>query len=173
MKMLDPIPPDCSADDFKAMMRRLAASVAVLSTWHEGRALGLTATAVCSLTAEPPSLAVCVNRSAEAYPAIVASRRLGVSILTEDQAELATRFAGGAHRGEAKFDGHDWRLMPDGPPLLADALVAFDCRLEQFMDYGTHTIMACRVRAITANPSLSPLIYLDRTFLAARPLGSA
>src|SRR5260221_12983341 len=79
---------------FKTAMRRVASTVCVLTTEYEGRRWGLTATAICSLSAEPPSLIACVNREAEAHTAITLSRRICINVLSEEQIEVAQRFSG-------------------------------------------------------------------------------
>jgi flavin reductase (DIM6/NTAB) family NADH-FMN oxidoreductase RutF len=152
-------------------MRRLASAVCVVTTIDGDRRVGLTATAVSSLCADPPSVVVCVNRGAEAYPALLASGRLGISILAEAQAEVALRFSGAlGHRGEEKFVDGDWRMDRGGAPLLSDAAVVLECGVVKVMDHGTHTIFICDVRRASVTPALPPLIYLDRQFLRTGPL---
>src|SRR5258706_20696 len=109
------VPQQTDEQLFKAAMRRVASTVCVLTTEYEGRRWGLTATAVCSLSAEPPSLIACVNRDAEAHEAITLSRRICINVLAEEQIEIAQRFSGlFGHRGEHRFEGADWYNLATG-----------------------------------------------------------
>jgi flavin reductase (NADH) len=156
---------------FKAGMQRLAAAPCVLTTAFEGRRYGLTATAVCSLTAEPPTLIACVNESGEAWRAIDQSARLCVNVLATRQVEIAQRFAGMlGHRGEARFEGLEWDELASGAPVLRGALAVFDCLVAERVRWATHTAFICRVVATTLNEAGDPLVYANRAFLGVSPL---
>jgi flavin reductase (DIM6/NTAB) family NADH-FMN oxidoreductase RutF len=169
-----PPAPAVSADliaAFKAGMQRLAAAPCVLTTQYEDRRFGLTASAVCSLTADPPTLIACVNESAEAWRAIDASGRICVNVLAASQVEIAQRFAGMlGHRGEARFEGLEWDLLASGAPVLRGALAAFDCTVAERVRWSTHTAFICRVEAATVNDAGDPLVYANRQFLRTAPL---
>src|SRR4051812_9237673 len=94
--MLNTAPPRAAgATPFKQGMRALAGAVTVVSIQgHEGTVSGLTATAVCSLSAEPPSLIVCVNRSASIAPALKLDAEFSLNVLAEDQIDIAQAFGG-------------------------------------------------------------------------------
>lgn len=154
---------------FKTAMRRLAATVCVLTTDHEGRRWGLTATAVCSLSAEPPSLIACVNRSAEAHEAISLSRRICINVLTEAQIAVAERFSGMlGHCGEQRFDGAAWYKLATGAPALRHAAAVFDCIVFERATSGTHSVLTCHAQAIDLGDSGDPLIYADRIYGGVR-----
>ena len=85
---------DISNDDFKEGMRHLAASVTVITVAQNNKKDGLTATAACSVSAEPPQLLVCVNREAGAHDLIQEEGVFGVNVLARDQEDIAKRFAG-------------------------------------------------------------------------------
>ena len=78
---------------FRACMRQVPGAVAVVTTVHAGARSGLTATAVCSVSAEPPQMLVCVNRSSSAERVIAAAGRFGVSYLSGDHQTVADAFA--------------------------------------------------------------------------------
>lgn len=160
----------CSIDDFRAAMRRVAATVNLLTTVHDGRRWGLTATAVCSLSAEPPMVLACVNRDAEAYEPLLRSRRLAINVLRDSQSGLATRFSGtGGWRGEQKFAAGDWGALATGAPVLLDAALTLDCEIERFVESGSHSVMWCAVRAIALGGEGAPLLYMDRRFFGLSP----
>jgi flavin reductase (NADH)/cob(II)yrinic acid a,c-diamide reductase len=157
--------PNNLGDDFKEVMRRLAATVCVLTTAHEGVRWGLTATAVCSLSVNPPSLIVCINRGADAAPAIEASGRLCVNLASHRQQDVAERFSGMlGHKGEARFEGFEWVSLNKGGVALADATASLDCAVHERLVHGTHMVLICRVEAIVIGKHRTALLYGDRSF---------
>ena len=159
------------ADDFRLAMRRIAATVTILTTECDGR-WGMTATSVCSLSTEPPVLVACVNRSADAYAPMVRSRRLCINALAADQAEVAVRFSGfQGEKGEQRFEGSSWSTHVTGAPVLEGAGATFDCRIAHVMDYGTHAILVCTVVHVATRKAVDPLVYLNQTFGSFSPLG--
>lgn len=151
-----------STDAFIAAMRQLAAGVALVTTAHDGRRLGLTATAICSVSAEPPQILACVNRSAEAHELIVASGIFAVSLLGRGQRELADRFAGrDGVSGEHRFAAGRWRGLATGAPVLEDGLAAFDCRIVEHLEAGTHSVLIGLVEAVHLGSSSRPIVYHD------------
>jgi len=148
------------ADTYKQGMRQLAAAVTIVTTEHEGQRCGLTATAVCSLSADPPTLLVCVNRSAAAHDRIKLGRRFCVNVLSDEDAALSRRFAG-LEKGEARFTAGVWRTAVTGAPVLDHALASFDCELIEQVEAGTHTIFIGRVHAVETRPGRRPLLYAD------------
>jgi flavin reductase (DIM6/NTAB) family NADH-FMN oxidoreductase RutF len=163
--------------DFKRGMRHLAASVSLITTYHEGLRGGLTATAVCSVSADPPQLLVCVNRTASAHDAIGASGVFCVNILAPQHEELARRFAGmDGVEGDDRFrDLGDWRRLATGAPVLAGCPVSFDCRVVQTMSAGTHTVYLGHIVDAAIDEQAYPLYYCDARFIPSsvllRPLG--
>ncbi|MDQ0513227.1 flavin reductase family protein [Ancylobacter amanitiformis] len=172
----DPTPPASStrapdaagAADFRAAMRELAAGVTIITAGREDGRRGLTATAVCSVSADPPTLLVCVNRSAEGHAAIRESGAFCVNVIAAEHQCLAERFAGrdGA-RGAERFEHGEWRALATGAPVLADAVAAFDCQVIQAIDAGTHTVFLGAVTATTVSPQRAALLYRAGTFAAA------
>lgn len=151
-----------SSEAFKAAMRRFATGVAIVTTTAtDGRIHGFTANAFASVTAEPPTVLICVNRSATAHPLISSAGRFCVNILASDQQSLAERFAGGEPR--QRFEGVDYRVGPSGSPILADTLAYVDCTLGEELTSGTHTIFLGNVIEAGEHAG-SPLGYYDRTY---------
>lgn len=152
--------PSIDAEAFKIGMRRLAAGVTIVTAMHDGARNGLTATAVTSLSADPPHVLVCVNRSTTAHDLIHRGAALCVNLLAQEHRALAARFAGmdGIH-GPERFDIGEWTSLVTGSPVLADALAAFDCVVAETVDSATHTIFIGRVVAIRAREDGRPLVY--------------
>ncbi|MDQ0391398.1 flavin reductase family protein [Labrys monachus] len=155
------------ASDFRAAMRELAAGVTIVTAGREGDRRGLTATAVCSVSADPPTLLVCVNRDAEGHAAILASGAFCVNVAAAEHRGLAERFAGrGGARGAERFEVGDWRSLSTGAPALADAVAVFDCRVIKAIDWGTHTVFLGAVAATTISPERAALLYRAGAFAA-------
>jgi flavin reductase (DIM6/NTAB) family NADH-FMN oxidoreductase RutF len=150
-------------------MRQLVGAVTLITTEHEGQRRGLTATAVASLSAQPPSLLVCINRTAEAHPYITAGRRFCVNLLAYEQQSLAESFAArDGTKGEARFARGEWGKLVTGAPYLTDCLVAFDCELAQELTVETHTIFVGHVVGLHTRRG-EPLLYEDGHFKRLHP----
>ncbi len=152
-----------SANDFRSGMRQLAAAVNVITTVHAGKRAGMTATAVMSITADPPQLAVAVNRSNASFEAIGGSGIFAINVLPHDHADLASRFAGGA-KGDDRFATTTWDTLTTGAPILLDSAAVFDCRLLQTIDFSSHVLFVGQVAAIQVKPTSTPLLYMDGTW---------
>lgn len=153
------------ASDFKAGMRRLGAGVTIVTTFDGKSRAGLTATAVCSLSAEPPQLLVCVNRQAWPNAVIARAKRFCVNVLASGQKGLAMRFAGATgHQGEDRFAKGKWGVLATGAPILDGALASFDCELARAIPAGTHTIFVGRVVSVVSRKGGKALLYADGAF---------
>lgn len=152
-----------SEDRFKAAMRNLASGVTLITSASDDERGGMTATAVCSLTAEPPQVLVCVNRGAATHRMIAENGKFCVNVLGRNQQEVASRFAGKA-AWEERFASGDWTTLSTGAPVLADALASFDCVLVDAIDSGTHSIFLGRVVDVREAGEVSPLLYYQSQF---------
>lgn len=150
---------------FREGMSRVAAAVHIITTDGPFGKAGLTATAVSSLSAEPPMLLACVKRSASAAPILRQNGVFVVNTLATAHRELADLFAGRTGlRGELRFDGHEWLTGETGAPILPDALVSFECRVEQIIDVATHDIVIGHVVGVRLGEKSPHLIYVDRQY---------
>jgi flavin reductase (DIM6/NTAB) family NADH-FMN oxidoreductase RutF len=146
-------------------MRLVGASVLIVTTRWRGEPLGLTATAVCSVSADPPHLLACINRDAEAHDAILASGRFAVSLLTARHQALAERFAGrGGVNGSARFAEGQWRDGALGVPVLADASAVLECMVEHALPVASHTVFVGAVVHAAASGPDEVLAYRDGTY---------
>jgi flavin reductase (DIM6/NTAB) family NADH-FMN oxidoreductase RutF len=131
---------------FVQRMREVPGAVAIIATRHEGTRGGLAATAWCSLSADPPTVLVCVNRSASAHDAIVAARNFSVNQLATAHNETIAIFS--AQRGlsgDARFLDGEWQEGKLGTPLLLSAVTAYECTVVGHLEYQTHSIFIGQV----------------------------
>jgi flavin reductase (DIM6/NTAB) family NADH-FMN oxidoreductase RutF len=142
-------------------MRRFATGVAIVTTAHDGRVHGFTANAFASVSAAPPTVLICVNRSGSAHPLIASSQRFCVNVLALDQQHLAKRFAGGEPR--SRFEGVAYRRGATGAPILEGTLAHLDCTVAEELTASTHTIFTGHVVDAGWREG-APLGYFDREY---------
>jgi len=149
------------AAEFRLAMRALAGAVSVLTIGQGADRVGFTATSVSSFSMEPPRISAFVNKNSSSWPVLQRCRAFAVNVLGEGQEMIAERFAGrGGTRGADRFAGAEWVTAATGTPLLADALVAIDCELEEAIERHTHAILIGDVRAVRlGGRDVDPLLY--------------
>lgn len=167
------VPPPKGADalvdaqSFRSAMSRLGGAVTIITSRDGQERAGLTATAVCSVSAQPPRLLVCVNRDVRAHEVIERSGELVVNVLAAAHEGLARRFAGMVEGvcGEARFQAGEWCDGSGAGPVLRDAAASLECKVVETARSGTHSMFLCEVSQVHV-PSLSnsSLIYFDRQF---------
>lgn len=148
------------ADNYRAIMRHQAGAVAVIACGTDDARAGLTATAVASLSDQPPMVLACVNQAAWAHDVILIAKAFSVNLLSDAQQDVAERFAGkGGLKGEARFVGFQWRMLVTGSPILDQALASLDCELVEHHTFSTHSIFIGRVVAGEFRAAAKPLLY--------------
>ncbi len=158
--------PTVSAEDHRYGMRHFAMGVSIITAKEGEQRAGLTATAVCSVTADPPRLVVFVNKNVVASQVVLKSGALCVNVLAGEQEEVAKAFAGmiqGVH-GDARFEYGDWDTLATGAPTLVATLASFDCRVIKVFDESTHHAFLCEVLATRERNDGEALIYLNGGF---------
>ena len=161
-----------SRDQFRDAMARLGAAVNVVTTDGVAGRAGFTASAVCSVTDDPPMLLVCLKRSSRGNAAFKANGVLCVNTLAAGQDALSDAFAGkGGLEGEDRFALARWTRLATGAPVLDQAaVVAFDCRIAEIVDKGTHSVLFGEIQAIHQGPPGGALIWYGRGY---HPVGEA
>ncbi|EGI75647.1 NADH-dependent FMN reductase RutF [Hylemonella gracilis] len=154
--------------EFRDAMARLGAAVHIVTTDGPAGRAGFTASAVCSVSDEPPTLLVCLNRSASVYPTFQANGVLCVNVLAPDHQALSTLFGGKTPMDE-RFAAAQWHRLETGAPRLHDAVVSFDCRVQRHSAMGTHDVLFCEVVALSMGEAAQGLIYFDRRYHALGP----
>ncbi|RST87660.1 flavin reductase [Aquibium carbonis] len=163
------VPAGVGESEFKTAMRQVACSVAVITARSGKLVNGLTATAVCSVSASPPVLLVCVNKGASAEAIIAESGSFAVNFLTEEQHRVARLFSTSKLSPDERFAEGRWQAQVTGAPVLDGALASFDCLVEDCVPSGTHNIYFGRVVA-TASLDQEGLIYRDGSFRRLAPI---
>ncbi len=128
---------------FRDVIGRFASGVTVITTAVDGTDFGTTASAVSSLSMDPPMILICLNRTSDTQAAVLRSGVFAVNILREDQGEVAYRFA---KKGTDKFGGVSVRRGGTGVPLVEGALAHLECEVDETVAGGTHTVFLARVR---------------------------
>ncbi|HMM89896.1 flavin reductase family protein [Bradyrhizobium sp.] len=156
-----------ASDDFRNAMRQLTGGVSIITAGRGRELSGMTVTSVSSLSVDPPALIVSINREASSWPLVKRYGFFGVNILTADQVDIAERFTGkGGLKGADRFIGGQWTTGPSGVPLLANALAAIDCEVEETVERHSHAIVVGRVLDVTVSPRTAALAYWQGQYVA-------
>lgn len=156
-----------SSADFRGAMRHLTGGVSIITAGRGRDITGMTVTSVTSLSVEPPTLLVSINRDASSFPLIKRHGAFGVNILNADQLDIAERFAGkGGLKGADRFAGSQWVTSVSGVPLLVGALSVFDCEVEEILERHSHGIVIGRVRDVRNSTRNAALAYWHGQYVA-------
>lgn len=152
--------PNVSENAFKSVMRVLAATVCVITSRHDGETNGMTATAICSVSASPPTILIVVNRENHSHALIRDGGCFALNILSADQDWLAMKFATRAPLPFASVAVNDGMT---GCPIIDGCGAVLECVLASSFDAATHTIFIGRVVACQ-QASMPPLLYREGQF---------
>ena len=147
---------------FREAMRHVASTVYAVTTGHSGDRFGILATAVSSLSFDPPSLLVCVNRTASLHAPLAEARVFCVNVLGLSNRDVAEHFMN--DRGSDRFGVGRWKEMC-GVPVLATAQSSLICRTAHRHDFGTHSIFIGQLIAAKHRSDATPLTYFDRHYI--------
>jgi len=158
---------EISSGDFRSAMRHLAGGVSVITVGRAKDITGMTVTSVSSLSVEPPTLIVSINRESSSWPLLKRYGFFGVNILTADQLDIAERFTGkDGLKGADRFSGAKWMTRASGVPLLVDALAAIDCEVEHVVERHSHAIVIGRVLDMQVSSRTAALAYWQGQYVA-------
>lgn len=145
---------------FRDVVGRFASGVTVITTTVDGKQFGTTASAMSSLSMDPPMILICLNKTSETGAAVLNSGTFAVNILAKGQEQLASQFA---VKGDDKFAGVATTPGVLGDPLIDDTLAAMQCRTVETVTGGTHTVFLAEVVEADAR-DLEPLTYFRGKF---------
>lgn len=150
---------------FRASMRVCAASVSLVTgrdlagAWH-----GMAVTSAGSLSMDPPSMMVAINRSASIHPVISLTGQFTLNLMGENHLSLLDRFSRSDMRDQ-RFSDDDWAEGPHGQPILRGALSAHVCTVGATHDFGTHTVFFGNVVAVIlpdpSVPHFAPILWMN------------
>jgi flavin reductase (DIM6/NTAB) family NADH-FMN oxidoreductase RutF len=147
---------------FRAAMRHVAATVYAVTTGRTGERHGILATAVSSLSFDPPSLLVCINRAASLHEPLACAETFCVNVLGLGNRDIAEAFT--RERGESRFSIGEW-TEAHGVPVLTNAQSSFVCRTAHRHEFGTHTIFIGELIDARHREDAAPLTYYDRHYI--------
>ncbi len=152
-------------EHFREAMSRVGSAVHIVTTGGPAGSAGVTANAVTSVTAEPPTMLFCLNKTSRAAPLLLQNGVFCINTLASAHQELSDIFAGRTdHTLEERFAAATWGKLTTGAPVLTSALAAFDCRLVEAKEMATHLILIGRVEAVEVAPKTEALLYMHRTY---------
>lgn len=152
-------PTDSAEPTLRDAMRQVAGGVSVVTVGEGADRTGLTVTTAASLSLDPPTMIVSINRAASAWPLFQSYGHFCINVLGTHHQDVADRFAG-RHglTGKARYEGVRWERLATGALALADAVSAIDCEIEETIERHSHAILIGAVRAIRIHGG-EPLIY--------------
>jgi flavin reductase (DIM6/NTAB) family NADH-FMN oxidoreductase RutF len=147
--------------EFRAALSRFPSGITVVtSRGTDGNFHGITVSAFCSVSLDPPLILVCIEKTTISHLAISSSGSFVVNVLARADEDLSERFSIPAAN---KFDGISYRVGLDGIPILDVALVALECRLQDAFDGGDHTIFVGLVAKASIRDG-KPLVYFHGNY---------
>jgi flavin reductase (DIM6/NTAB) family NADH-FMN oxidoreductase RutF len=148
----------------RATMRQWATGVTVVTTVADGERCGMTVSSFTSVSLEPPTVLVCLNKESYCNALVEKSGVYAISMLGVGQDALSNRFAGLDPNITDRFEGIDVTTALTGSPLLPGAIAWLDCRVQSTHVTSTHTIFIAEVVYAHVEPDKAPLVYHNRTY---------
>jgi flavin reductase len=149
---------------FRDAMSRVLAAVHIVTTDGAMGKAGITASAVVSVSDDPPTVLFCINKNGRSAERFLSNGCFCVNTLASSDQWLADHFAGRSRMHPAeRFTHGTWGMLRTGAPALASALAMFDCRVIEVVTASTHAILIGAVVEARYAPGQS-LAYLERSY---------
>lgn len=148
-----PSPPDL--DLMKQVNRQFVTGVTVVTVMDDDRPRGLAVNAFSSISLDPPTVMVCVQRTSSTHDSLFRASHLAINILSTDQLDVVNRFAS---RSDDKFAGLDWSAGPFGSPVIERSSAQMEAVIRERLQASTHTVFICRVVHATVTERI-PMVY--------------
>jgi flavin reductase (DIM6/NTAB) family NADH-FMN oxidoreductase RutF len=145
-------------------MRHWTAGVSIVSSAYQGAQHGMTVNSLASVSLEPPVVLVSLQHATRTYQMVAQSGIAGVTILSEEQAELSDRFAGKVPEHGDRFAGVESFTWVTGAPLITGGLAYLDCRVRTAYPLEQSTLFLLDVVAARPAENDRPLLYFNRTY---------
>lgn len=154
-----------SSVEYRDAMSHFAGAVHIVSTNGAKGKRGVTISACCSLSDDPPTVLVCLMRQHEENRLFIENEKFCVNTLSGHHRDLSDIFAGrGRLSQKERFAAAKWETLKTGCPVLSDALVSLDCQLVSWHVHATHYVLMGEVVAIKSNQGINALMYLNRNY---------
>jgi len=157
----------------RATMRQWATGVTIVTTVAGEERAGMTVSSFTSVSLEPATVLVCLNKDTYAHALVARSHVYAISMLANDQDAISNRFAGFDPTITDRFAGLDWLTAETGSPLLPNAVAHLDCRVNAAHEAGSHIIYVAEVVYAWVDPNKLPLVYHNRTYRVFAPVASS
>ncbi|MDI3340479.1 MAG: flavin reductase family protein [Sphaerobacter sp.] len=151
-------------DTFRDVLARFPSGVVVVTTSNPDGYHGMTVSAFCSVSLDPPLVLVCIDRETQGHDKLVAAPAWAVNILAREQTFLADQFAGRAPLADPAFSRVPHRVGALGVPLINGCVAWIECRPWARYPGGDHTIFVGQVEHLALGEADDPLVYFDREF---------
>ncbi|MEM8702095.1 MAG: flavin reductase [Pseudomonadota bacterium] len=150
---------------FREAMSRIAAAVHVVTTDGPGGQQGATVSAACSVSDDPPSILICLNRQTRVHSAVLQNRCFCLNTLSDDHEGISDSFAGRDNlEMSERFSRADWTRLATGCPALDSARLSVDCEIYSVSEMGTHSIIVGTVVDLRMTDPGKSLIYVRRGY---------
>jgi flavin reductase (DIM6/NTAB) family NADH-FMN oxidoreductase RutF len=156
-------------DSLRKVMRQWTTGVTLVTCHDRGRPHGMTVTSFTSVSLRPPIILVSLEKSSRTHGMVQEGQAFAVSVLAEDQRDLADRFAGRVPDSDDRFAGVDYLPAASGAPIPAGSLAYLDCRVAGTYSAGTHTVFLGEVTGGEVLRDGPPLLYYNRDYRHLAP----
>ncbi|MGB3697148.1 MAG: flavin reductase family protein [Gordonia sp. (in: high G+C Gram-positive bacteria)] len=153
--------PPLESDLLREVMGHFATGVAIITGYDDAEPVGLTCQSVVSVSLDPPLISFCPAKTSSSWPRLRRSGALSINVLAEQQSALCRQFAAS---GTDKFAGVAHTPAGNGSPRIADALAHIEATIDAEHDAGDHTIVVCRITALSASAATGPLLFYRGAF---------
>jgi flavin reductase (DIM6/NTAB) family NADH-FMN oxidoreductase RutF len=151
-------------DRLRMVMRKWASGVTIVTTKYEDKFHGMTVSSFTSVSLEPPLVTISLMKDSRTHKLILQSTIFGITILSEDQVEISSIFAGQIPDSDNRFSGVQTTSLQTGAPMIKDGLAFFDCHLFDTLEFGTNSLLIGEVIAAELGKSGKPLLYFDQRY---------
>ena len=153
-----------SPEELRSVLRQWASGVTVVTSGLDGALHGMTVSSFSSVSLEPPLISVNIERRTRTFSLMTEAGAFAVSILANDQQDLAQHFGGGIPDNEERLKGLSYQLGPLGSPLLEGCLASMECRVQGALPAGTHSVFVGEVTSWNIQHGKLPLVYWQRDY---------
>jgi flavin reductase (DIM6/NTAB) family NADH-FMN oxidoreductase RutF len=151
-------------EQIRAAMRGWSAGVTVVTAIYEDSMHGMTVNSFTSISLDPAMITISLQASSRTHELVSKSRAFGLTILSEEQAQISDLFAGRTPDVQDRFAGLQTETLVTGSPLIVGGLAWMDCRVAQTLDVGMNTLFIAEVLAARGTGQGQPLIYHNRQY---------